>query len=381
MRRSRFSHFLYVVFRKDIGRKAMALLLALVLWFYLDQQVVLRQTHSLSIQVVSGEQEYYQISGKMTEGFFIVLPENLMLMQNLQDNTLNIVLSGPKDMIQTNLIGRKNITGSDIGEFPQRRIQFNLIKEFFDALRAKESIGVEFHPPRITLTVAKRADTEILLTRDNLDLRGLKALQDRQVNIEDVDFNPNTISIEGPMPVIDEIEANPNLFKLESMVLGSGEIKRRDLRLAPELRAKKISIMGNDFVRVNVTLREEESERLLEDVDVLVFFRAQPLTPEERARIELQPGKVGVSFRGPHSQIDLLPADHILKRKVIVKIDLADADVESQGLTLDEIMDTLIPFELRLLPDSGFRLSSAIRIEPVIEGNKRTIDVNKVSSE
>ena len=109
MKRSRFSQFLYVVFRKDIGRKTMALALALVFWLILDQKVELRQPHTVPVVVVSGKEAFYQRSGNIDEALFIVLPEDLLLTESLKENSLKIGLSGPKELIQTNLIGKIDV--------------------------------------------------------------------------------------------------------------------------------------------------------------------------------------------------------------------------------------------------------------------------------
>ena len=82
MKQRSFTELLYTVFRKDIGRKAMALFLAMLLWIYLDQKVVIRELHSLDVRVVQGMDEYYEESKGGTDLFFIVLPDRIMLKDN-----------------------------------------------------------------------------------------------------------------------------------------------------------------------------------------------------------------------------------------------------------------------------------------------------------
>jgi len=201
-----------------------------------------------------------------------------------------------------------------------------------------------------------------------VEFRGLEALREKGQDIESVSFNPNAITLEGPAPVIEEIERNSRDVKLMSMDLSHGRGKHQELRLAPEVAEKQVFIQGRQFVDVKVDLREQPAERILKDVEILVFYGGSPLSPADRSRVELQQEKVNLCFTGPRSQIDFLLSDDKLRRKVMAIVNLSDMEVEHSKLTLDRIIEERIasPYtiEIKVYTESGFHLNPLIKVEP-----------------
>ncbi|MFH1998109.1 MAG: hypothetical protein ABIK28_00445 [Planctomycetota bacterium] len=382
MRRRPFSEFLYRVFRQDIGRKAMALGLACIVWLLVDQKVVLRQPHILPVRVVSGDEEYNQASMNIDDCFFIVIPEDLMLMESLDVKKLDAILSAPKELIQSRLVGKKEITRTAFGdEYKQRKMSFTVSRDYFDALRTRESIGVQFSPRSITLNLARRVRTQVVLSQDNVEFKGLDELRAKGRDIEEVIFVPNTITIEGPAPVIERIAQDNRLLQLESLRLDD---KDKDLKLglSQGMIDQKLSIKAAvQEVGLKVLLKEETGERVLESMRIQVYFGERPLTLDERARIELESKGVNVRFIGPQSQIDILRGDNILRRKVQLQVNLDDVNADlGEALSLDDIISNKlgIPFDIKVFLESGFLSRPSIRIEP----EQRTIRiVKKASSE
>lgn len=371
MRRRPFSQFLYRVFRQDIGRKAMALGLALIVWLLIDQKVVLRQTHNLPVRVVSGDDEFIQEQSNIEKGFFIVIPENLMLTQTQDVKRIEAILSAPKDVIQQQpklLIGDRVISRTSFGdEVDQRKFNVTVLRDYFDSLRDNTNISVEFRPNTITLNLARREKTQVVLTPDNVEFRGLEELRTKKRDIEEVVFEPNTITIEGPAPLIKEIDEDNTLLQLESLRLDEND-KDLKLGLSQSLIDQRISIKAAvQEVGVKVVLKEETSERVLENMGIMVYFGERPLTPEERARIELESEGVNVRITGPQSQIDILRGDTILRGKIQLQVNLDDVNADlGEALSLDDVIaDKLgIPFDIKVYLDSGFRSRPSIKIEP-----------------
>jgi hypothetical protein len=319
----------------------MALLFALILWIYLDQRVVLRLPHRLDLVVES--EESIRDSSSIDEGFFIVIPSKLMVVEGPEEENLEVVLSGPIEANQIKLKGRRHITLSDMKSKDEKKVTIEFVRDQFDALEDRETIRVEqFNPPNLHLTLARRATAEISLGRDNLVLDGLEELEKEGVYIEeDILFDPNIIIIEGPANEIREIERDPSLLKLERMDL-TGRPRRmkidRNLPLHQDMKDKKISIRS-DFEEVGVTVifKEEEEERILEGVEVLVFFQNEPVNDEERKKLVLDPDIIKIRLRCPRSQIDYLREDDILRQKVIARIDLDEVD-STRSLSFDQII-------------------------------------------
>jgi len=362
VRRGPIINFLYVVFRKDIGRKTMALLLALILWVYLDQMVVVKQVHTLPFFFVQGENEFREVSTKNEKGFFFVLSQDVMLEKDPDESELKVHLSGPKELVQTTLIGRLDVRMSDLGGETKNDKEVFFIREYFNALMDKKSIFVEkFEQKTITLRLTRKRSAAISLSRKNLEISGIEDLEARGLSIEEdkIRFEPNTLPIEGPADQIALIDRDNSLLKLESMDVKSATMAgiSSPLRLSKEMLDKKISIRSSDReVHVNVYIQGKKEARVL-GVDVRVYFRGEPLELSQRSRIVVEsyiqgaPQKVNIKFMGSRSQMELLGSDEALMRCVEPFIELEDVD-RSGSFTFEEIVSKLpaIP-DLRLWID------------------------------
>ena len=344
--------FLYRTFRKDIGRKAMALLLAVILWVYLDQKVVVDKDYYLRIRVVT-EDEYAEEAQQDNWGYFLVIPPQLMEVEGVSEKELTVSLSGPVNLIPPRLRGRKDITMDDMRGRKEQRVPVFPLKRDFDALKGKERIGVDFSPHQFRVFLAEREAEQVVLTRDNVEaFLGLEQLQAQGREIAEVVFDPGNIFIEGPAPAVEEIRADNTRLKLEPMKLEGVERTTLDgfLGLSKTMRAKKISIRGADSVRVTVTLAEKKGDYLLEGLSVAVRFHGDFLSKEERTFLALDselpdPATVNVRFRGPRPEIDRLKGmeRRVLKRKITPYIDLEEGGGEPRSRSFQEFLKTLKP--------------------------------------
>jgi hypothetical protein len=325
------SSFLYRAFRKDIGRKLMALLLALIMWIYVAQKVVDNKVHSLNIQVVTGMDAYIEESAKVGEGFFIILPETLMEWGGigdsalLEEKTLEVTLSGPIERLPSKLVGKYEIiTRTHMGDRDARTVTIDIIREFFKDLAGTRGVRVRFDPAKIEVRLAKRKEHKIRLTADNLTIAG-ELPPESEVSYDSslVTFEPNPVVIVGPAPVIDRIEENPSLFRLEEVDIGSvRKDSSLDLRPSQEMRGDKISLRTRDnLVRVNLRLQDREEKVTLRGVPLTLLDSLKPLTDQERERLKPDQETVDLVLRGAPSAFPTLSAEQLVPR-VMPVIDL-----------------------------------------------------------
>lgn len=383
MKRNSLSYFLYVVFRKDIGRKAMALLLAMILWVYLDQKVVLRKERLINIQVVEGENEFYRRVNQMSSGYYIVLPPNLMLVENLEDKRLSLWISGTKELIQGSLLGRRDLYESVMEGRDHIKKSLYFTRDDFEALKNRPNTKVSFAPDHIQLHIALRDSAKIFLSEDNLVLEGEEELAERGITKEGVTYDRSFVTIEGPKHEVEKIRQDNSLLKFESLSIrkaGQRPIEG-NLKLSEELLDNKVTLgRPNLSVQVTITFSEKKLDHILEDVDVAVRFRQEFLPPEELSKITMEPNRVRLILRGPRSQIDLLTekSPEALKEKILVYIDFSE-NAKSIGKSWEEFRDSgevKYNYLTRRMVFSGF-FDPSIEIEVEPAG----ISVKEVESE
>jgi len=279
----------YFVFRKDVGRKLMALFLAVLVWIYVAQKVVNSEIHRLNIRFVTGLDAFNEESARVDEGFFIVLPENLMDISGTEEGTtliedmqLTVTLSGPRERLPSKLIGRKVILSHvHMQNQDTRVVPVNIHEDHFKDLDQSRGIRATFDPPRIDIKLTRRKEHEIVLTGlNNLTTRGeLKAELELSFDPLLVTFDPNPVKISGPTPEIDKIIKNRSLFRLEVVdfanVLKDSAL---DLRPSQEMQQKKISLMTRDnSVRINLHIQDVAGIHELKGLSVLLLDNGQPL--------------------------------------------------------------------------------------------------------
>ena len=302
------SSFLYVAFRKDIGRKAMALILALILWVYLDKQVALNQPRELPVIPIS-EDEYLASQAELqTDAFFLIIPPDLMVM-DLEESKIKVILSGPRNLLPERLIGVREIRVSELEDRLDMKLSISVVRDYFESLKDRRRVGMKSEPNVIRLRVARKDDVVVGLTVENV----ARVWDGDPAAVDGVVFNPTNLLVEGPAPEIEKIRSDPEKLKLEDIQLKSENHRdvTQTLRLHPDMLARKISIAGPDrFVSTTVNISEKQDELILKGVPVQIRFNGQVLTLQERERFIVEAGSgvqtIDYKFRGPITQIQRL---------------------------------------------------------------------------
>jgi len=323
------------VFRKDIGRKLMALFLALLVWSYVAQKVVDSDTRRLNIRLVT-KQVFLEEFSKEGDTFFIILPDNLMEVSRsdqttlVEDQILEVNLSGPKDLLPTKLIGKREVHVGPMGRdgVNVRDIPITIDKSCFEDLGLEE-IRASFNPAEIKLTVAMRDELIIQLTgQDNLHVEGeLPEEFEMEYDRSRVQFDPNPVTILGPAPEIEKIRANPSLFKLRTIRISQDFSSGFSYDLGPsrEMEEKKVTLLtqkGN-MVKVRLNLQEKDMEITLFSIPLLLLRNGQPLDSRELNSITPDKETVDVVMRGRPSLFASRTKEN-LRKKIKLVVDLED---------------------------------------------------------
>jgi len=375
MKRKSFSEHIYNIFRKDIGRKAMALLFAMILWIYLDGQLVSDQNRYLQVRVVEGRSEFDRERGYVdSDTFFIVISKELMLTREIETGRVSLKISGPKDSIPEKLIGKIFFDERTMGGDLQREKLIRLNRDQFDVLGDRERINITefFKPKEIKVALAMRGKATITLGDDNLLVNGMELLD---MNIDfPIRYNPTDITLTGPAHEIEKIAANPKILKLQAINLTKRvQDMQTDLPLSRDWQDKKVTIQGNsDLVSVKVLFDEPEDVLVVKDVEINVRFNERFLTPGERAKIVLearlgheQEEMVDITFKGPKPSIQELREKDLedLRRLIWLYI-----DISSEESSFDEFYNgmksTLVSLEMMIDEHFKARYQSVVIEKP-----------------
>jgi len=336
--------FFYTTFRKDIGRKLMALFLAILVWIYVAQKVDDRKEHELHIHVVQGQEAYLEQSNLVDEGFFIILPENVMEISSIDKNTfieekiLRVILSGPSERLPAKLVGKYAFSSQNlIPESDSLDEKVTILREFFPDLLSTAGIRVTFEPKRIDLRLAYRKEINISLSAvNNLNyVNELPPERGLSYDPTQVSFDPTNVTLSGPAPEIDLIKKNPSLFRLETIdfrEIGRGATLQ--LRGSPEMLKKKITLRTRDnLIAVNLNIKESETEESL-FVPIILLDNGNPLPLDELDEIKAEEEMVEVVIKGPKSALQNF-SDEERQARILAVIDL-------MGLRVKDIYDLVL---------------------------------------
>jgi len=345
--------FFYSVFRKDIGRKLMAIFLAIIVWIYVAQKVDDRKEHELHIHVVQGQEAYLEQSNLVDEGFFIILPENVMETSSIDDNTfieekiLRVILSGPSERLPTKLVGKYAFSYQSLtSESDSHYEQVTILREFFPDLLQASGIRVTFEPKRIELKLAWRKEISISLNAAN-NLNTVNALSPGDGLSYDpsrVTFDPTNVTISGPAPEIDAIRQDPSLFELETVDFSEiGKGATLQLHGSPEMLRKKITVRTRDnVIAVNLNILEKEVEESL-FVPIILLDNGNPLPLEKLDTIKPEEEMVEVIIKGRKSVLENL-SDEERQARILAVIDLKGRrvkDIYDLVLYTSDLPDTV----------------------------------------
>lgn len=347
--------FFFTAFRKDIGRKLMALFLAILVWIYVAQKVDDRKEHELHIHVVQGQEAYLEQSNLVDEGFFIILPENVMEISSIEDNTfieekiLRVILSGPSERLPTKLVGKYAFSFQNLpseSDSLDEKVTILILREFFPDLLQATGIRVTFEPKRIDLRLARRKEINISLSADNnLNIVGALSPEDGlSYEGSRVSFDPTIVTLSGPAPEIDRIKKDPSLFRLETVDFN--EIRKDStlqLHGSPEMIKKKITLRTRDnVIAVNLNVREKEIEESL-FVQIILLDNGNPLSLGQLDKIKPEEEMVEVVLKGRKSVLQNLSEEE-RQARILAIIDLKGRrikDIYDLDLFTHELPETV----------------------------------------
>ena len=301
------------IFRKDIGRKLTAFVVAITLWFALANLLTDERSLQLQVRMVNSLAEADQ-QRVAAPGIYLVVPAELIV-RDVAPDTVRIDVKGNKDDVRDLEISAVLEFDPDVlGDQDEAVKPVVLARDDFKS-RARDPELSEFklRPSTLDVTLARRADAEIELGPDNVVVTGRPregyAYENSRIRIV-----PNSVRISGPRSAVENLVDNPDQLKLEPL-----DVEGRVLEVSQQVgidiekvdRSVTLRTTGG-VVEVSVPVRPRDIAKQLfslpvhyDNTDLLALGKRQVVEATETLDLQLT---------GPRSALEGLTSEQLAER-------------------------------------------------------------------
>ena len=316
----------YRVFRKDLGRKAVALLLALLAWGYMNWRLSDDPTFPLDVFTVTSRVAAEQGLASVP-GLYVVVPEHLIV-RHVHQKIINVRLKGLRTELENlRLAAVVEVPTDALGTADEAKLKIPLERTMLRAEGGMPRVSDwKISPNQLELTLAESTRESFDLTWRNVQFEGTQR-SGYAVLTQEAQVLPNQVVLSGPRSAIAELRENPTR-----------------LLLAPiDVDGKSVDVsrqVGLDHTRVDPGVTLETVDR-----KVTVVMPVRPMdvsrelflvpvvynAPEDLVRRNLRVVEktevLDLIVSGPPSVLDPLTPDQ-LKRAIQPTFDWRDAGLE-----------------------------------------------------
>jgi hypothetical protein len=315
---------LFTLFRRDLGRKLVALGLALLVWWQISVHLSDSKVVTLDVEITSLRSEAEQAS-RGRKGLFIVVPDQLIT-RNVTHSQVTVELRGLKaevDILEQTLSMVLEVPGDALGQEDEAAYRFDLDRSLLRSPGGTVNVkDVVIRPKQLTLTLAERTTEAFDLGSDNVQISGAPRTG-HFVSSDDCRVEPNQVELTGPRSVIASLRADPSLLKLEAIdVEGQALDVVRQVGLDWSVVDPGITLgTSGGLVSVMVPVRPDDFERELLSVPVRYDQEASLAT--DNVRLVEATDSLDLLVVGPRSVLDGY-TDAQLKRAIRLVFDWRD---------------------------------------------------------
>jgi hypothetical protein len=335
----------------DPWRKLLAIVLAVMSWFFVDSRINDKLTRTLLLEFVGAQ----PASAVATNRLAVALRLDRVVGTRFFDGDrpithAEVVISGPRyrvaevaklpiDLQITKFLGLDWSTRSNL-EFTAQDLR--------SEQRLREDLTIELVPPRIRIDVAVLSEKRFALTVNSTDVR--PGEYDGRLQYDTAEFSPDTALVRGPESALEALVARSGTERLFVTTMREGANDRQargEVRLieAPGVQMEGVPLVTMQL-RPNLT-------RFQLDVPILVDDLALP--PEQR----------GYTCDERSRTVFVLAGGDLRSRLLLLRGD----DVDKSALA------EFVQENLRLVVHVP-RLRPGTRLEPEIEGLKARVIVH-----
>ncbi len=216
MKENRRVRGLFAALVADPGRKLLALVLAVMLWFFINSQITREVLKPLSLLTVGTQQAV----GSGLNQLAVVLPTDKVIGVRFLDgdrpiDTVTVHLSGPRYLVDTlndEALSLVITRFASIDWTSRTSVEFQA-SDILRGSRALQDVGLELEPSRVRLEVERIDELPIPLSLDVVDLVGDQFAG--RLRKDTAEFSPPSARVLGPASSIKQFREQPQRFKAQ----------------------------------------------------------------------------------------------------------------------------------------------------------------------
>lgn len=201
----------------DPGRKLLALVLAVILWFFINSQITREVKTPLSLVTVGSSQA---LSAGLNQ-LAVVLPTDKVVGTRFLDgerqiDTVSVVMKGPRYLVDTvsqDALGLLVTGFAGLGDWNTRTSVEFTAADIQRSSRTLQDVTLELEPSRIRLEVERIDEWAIPLSLEVVDLVGDQL--GTRLRKETAEFSPPSARVLGPASSIKQFRDQPQRFKAQ----------------------------------------------------------------------------------------------------------------------------------------------------------------------
>lgn len=316
--------------RHDVGRKLLALLLAVLVWLKLSMMVSddLEGHPDLDVIAVGSRREATQAM-QTVPAVYVVVPRDVIVRDDL--SRIKVTVSGRgliehvKDLKLSAIVEIDNdILGTEDEVEWSALLQDRTLFESKGAEPELSDFMVE--PELLRLNLARRAEAEMLISHENVTVTGTPR-EGYEYDREAIVVHPNRVVITGPRSAIDGLAGDPSSLRLSPIDVTSAVFEvTQQVGIDVEKVDRSVALRtAGGVVEVTVPIRPKDMMKELLGVPV-VYVNEDALAGRGR-RVASRTETLDVQVWGPRSFLSGMTSEDLMKR-IRLEYDLMNARVD-----------------------------------------------------
>jgi len=334
--------WLWMLVRRDIGRKLTAFAVALTLWYALANLITGERRITLDVRIVPSLMDADQ-QRNMAPAIYLVVPDDLIV-RDTSPKEVRLDVKGNKDDVRDLDISAVIVLDESLLLDQDEAVVTQLLdRERFRA-RTRDPRLSEFkvRPATLDVTLARRGEAELLLGPENVVVVG-RPKEGYTFEASKIRIVPNRVRIMGPRSAVENLVANPDQLKLAAIDV-EGRILEVSQQVGIDLekvdRSVSLRTVGG-VVEVSVPVRAREISRELLSIPVR-YENADELAVRRR-RVISATKTLDLQLTGPRSVLEGLTAEQLAARLWLV--------FDWRAVSLDQAREKVAVYRIDL-PDS-----------------------------
>jgi hypothetical protein len=304
---------LWKIIRRDIGRKLTAFIVAVVLWTTLANVLTEERLLQFNIQVVDTVAEADQERSRTPAVYLVVPPE--LIVRDMSPGRVRVDVKGLKDDVSDLDVSAVIVLQPDaLGDQDEAVVPVLLDRDQFKGREREPSLSeFNINPPRIDVTLARKAEAELLLGPENVVVVG-RPREGYAFDESSIRVTPNRVTIEGPSSAVDNLVANPGQLKLRAVSV-EGRILEvsQQVDIDKEKVDRSVSLLTTGgVVEVSIPVRPRDITR--EVFSVPVSYENEDLLSIDKRRVVVTTETLDLLVTGPRPVLEGLTPEQLAER-------------------------------------------------------------------